>query len=377
MKVLHLIDTVKSNAIPWFYNLINHLPETENTLSSWVNNGTHQEAYRLIKYPYAEKKGPSFISKLYNKALRLYRDKNYVHYVKKNIGEVDLIHAHFAHVGWNDLKLKKLLNVPYIVSFYGYDYESIPYKFPIWKKRYTELFQKADLIIAEGQFGANKLIEMGCPVNKVRVCHLGVDVDLIPVTSRNKQQDELSLIQIAAIREKKGQVYSIKAFIKLLPICPNMHLTIVGEDQDNQLDYFKSLIPLEYEDKITFVDRIDFSTLYSYLNSFQVFIHPSCYSAERDCEGGAPIVLLDAQATGMPVIATTHCDIPDEVIHEETGLLTAEKDVEALSDSIRAFYKMDQSKYDTYVTKCRKHIEKHYDVKYCGKNMRSVYDSLV
>ena len=37
-----------------------------------------------------------------------------------------------------------------------------------------------------------------------------------------------------------------------------------------------------------------------------------------DCEGGAPIVLLDAQATGLPIISTKHCDIPDEVSHKKS-----------------------------------------------------------
>ncbi len=56
---------------------------------------------------------------------------------------------------------------------------------------------------------------------------------------------------------------------------------------------------------------------------------------DMDCEGGAPVVLLDAQATGMPVISTTHCDIPDEVVHGETGLLSPEKDVGALAELIK------------------------------------------
>ena len=68
------------------------------------------------------------------------------------------------------------------------------------------------------------------------------------------------------------------------------------------------------------------------MEGYHVFIQPSCYTATRDCEGGAPLVLLNAQATGMPVITTTHCDIPDEVIHNETGLLTAERDIEGLVD---------------------------------------------
>jgi glycosyltransferase involved in cell wall biosynthesis len=57
------------------------------------------------------------------------------------------------------------------------------------------------------------------------------------------------------------------------------------------------------------------------------------------------VVLLDAQATDMLVIATTHCDIPSEVIQNETGLLTPEKDVEGLTNSIRYFCELDNAPY--------------------------------
>ncbi len=93
--------------------------------------------------------------------------------------------------------------------------------------------------------------------------------------------------------------------------------------------------------KITFIDSINFEKLHEFMKNYQVFIHPSCYTDQRDCEGGAPIAILDAQATGMPVISTTHCDIPDEVIDKmvgyaerarREGMLALEEDSENESD---------------------------------------------
>lgn len=361
LRILHLLDVVKPNSIPWFYNLVKHIPNANNILATWNFYGTDSEM-KVIGYPLNEKMGESFLHKLYNKFLKMVRESNYPNYVKKKVGKIDLIHAHFAHVGWQDLKLKKLLNVPYIVSFYGYDYESIPYKYPQWKERYRQLFHEADFIIAEGGFGAQKLVEMGCPPEKVKVHRLGVEVDKIPYHEREKKEGELNLVQIAAIREKKGQVFTIKAFLKALEKCPNMSLTIVGEDQDLQIGYFRTLIPAKHADKIKFVDRIDFKRLYEYLEQFHVFIHPSCYASDRDCEGGAPIVLLDAQATGMPIISTTHCDIPDEVVNGVTGLLSPEKDVDKLANSIKYFYEMEGDDYHRFANKARIHIEQNYDI---------------
>ncbi len=87
-------------------------------------------------------------------------------------------------------------------------------------------------------------------------------------------------------------------------------------------------------------------------------------------------MLLDAQATGMPVISTTHCDIPDEVRHNETGLLSPEKDIEALAQSIKRFYEMDDIQYHKFSQAARKHMELHYDVVNNSKELAAVYRKL-
>jgi len=119
---------------------------------------------------------------------------------------------------------------------------------------------------------------------------------------------------------------------------------------------------LNLSNNVHFLPAIDYEKLYSTLEEYDVFIHPSCYAEDRDCEGGAPIVLLDAQATGMPVIATTHCDIPDEVIHQKTGLLSEEKNFNELAKNITTFYQMDGKLFNLFTKNARHHIENNYNI---------------
>ena len=77
----------------------------------------------------------------------------------------------------------------------------------------------------------------------------------------------------------------------------------------------------------------------------------------------------------MPIIATQHCDIPDEVIHGKTGLLAEEGDIKALSDDILTFSAMGQSEYDEYANNARAHVENSFDIETSAINLLTKYES--
>jgi len=158
-----------------------------------------------------------------------------------------------------------------------------------------------------------------------------------------------------------------------LDTCPGLTLTLVGGAKDPRYKeaVLKEIRVLGLEGIVKVYDQIDFSTLHHFLSSFHVFIHPSCYTSQRDCEGGAPIVILDAAATGMPVISTRHCDIPSEVKHEETGLLADERDVSMLASYIKRFYQMDQKEYVSFARNGRKKISELFD---CKENAGKLFE---
>ena len=86
---------------------------------------------------------------------------------------------------------------------------------------------------------------------------------------------------------------------------------------------------------------------------------------------------MDTQATGMPVISTFHCDIPEEVIHNLTGILTPEKDVSLLADSIIKFYKMDQKEFQSYCEESRRHVVKEFNIVVNAKKLQFIYNELL
>jgi colanic acid/amylovoran biosynthesis glycosyltransferase len=378
MKALQLIGTYLPTTQNWCYRMLKNIPDAELIVVSdkFLNTDTFKlpgaKFIRTTPVVY-DPSSPWLVRKALGAVRRLlqpFYDRRLVGYAKN----ADILHAHFANVGWKYLWLARLTGTPLIISFYGYDYERLPKSDRDWYGRYRTMFEQAALFLAEGEAGRDKLIGMGCPPEKVAVARLGVDTESIAASGRSKTAEELRLVQIASFVEKKGYETTVKAFITAARRCPDMSLTLVGKDQEGLRGRVEKLIDESgVSEKICIIDGIDFSGLHNYLSEFHVLIHPSRHAANGDCEGGAPIVLLDAQATGMPVISTMHCDIPSEVVHGKTGLLSDEDSVEALAGSIERFYRMDGAEYQAFCKAARGHVIENYDAKNCGARLREIY----
>jgi colanic acid/amylovoran biosynthesis glycosyltransferase len=370
----------------WAYQLIRQTPDIQVEIAAplLIQNHFLDPEFHYWKAPWQGKNPENEwnISSLQQLRARLLFQvwEGYQNYLFRQLQHdpPDLLHAHFANVGWYYSSLAQRLNRPFLISFYGYDYERLPHKKPVFRKRYQQLFRKAAGFICEGEHGAEQLIRMGCSPEKVYVIHLGIEPKEIPFWERHKSRGQLHLFQAATYTEKKGHQYTLQAFQKALEHCPNLQLTLVGEVVDQDIyQWVRNFVNThQLGDRVHFSDFIPYSEFHQKMKDFHLFIHPSCYAKDKDCEGGAPVVFLDVQAGGMPVLSTRHCDIPSEVIHGRTGWLCAEKDVDCLSEGIRTFYEMDSAAYFSYQEQARAHVATHYDIAESGRQLRALYQKI-
>jgi len=381
LRALHVFDIYLNNTENWAFSLMNHLPAVDVIVASknFISCDFYSPKFTYLRFPIQGRANPrrALAGRLYNLAAREIQ-RWYPAYVAVRSGRVDVIHSHFAVAGWKYLDLSARLEAPHIVSFYGFDYEYLPFIEPVWHDRYQALFAKANLFLCEGPFGAATLMRQGCPGKKIAIAPLGVEVTRIPFHRRRKRRGVLRLVQIASFREKKGHLYTARAFAEALRTVPELTLTFVGSDPVGLRKQLQaSITGTVAEGKIQFMEGISFSRLHDFLSDFDAFIHPSLRTDQMDSEGGAPVVLLDAQATGMPVLSTEHADIPSVVQHGVTGLLSAERDVGALAKSIIRFAEMENDEYQEFSAAARRHVEEHYGVVDCARHIRAVYQALV
>lgn len=327
-----------------------------------------QNVYSILKR--------SIVSKILNmvhiKLTGSYPTRYFEKIIKEN--NVKLLHAHFGTEGVRYLKLKKNLDLPIITTFYGSDVSMNPKK-SYWKKQYIRLFQEGDLFLTEGNNMKQELIKLGCPENKIIVQHLGVDLTTFNFTPRTLPENGNIVILIAgSFREKKGIPYAIRAFAKVKKDHPNIQLRILGDGPLR--DQIESLIAeLDISDSVTLLGYQPHDVFLTEATNAHIFMLPSITARNGDTEGGAPVAILEVQATGLPVISSYHADIPAVVVDGKSALLAPERDVETLAKHL--CYLVEHPEVWSAMGRAgREHVEQEYDVMVQVGKLEEIYDVL-
>jgi len=264
------------------------------------------------------------------------------HYLKAIKSDIDLLHAHFGYQGYRALHLKEKLDIPLVTTFYGYDISKLPAQSQEWRDKYKVLFEKGNLFLAEGPYLKKQISNAGCKKKKIRVNHLGVEVDNYKFEVRKRYECEpLRILMAGRFVERKGFLDGLKAFKRYLDLGGEALLTIVGDAKDTQRSEHvkrkmkKYVSSKSLSKKVVFKGFVQKKELKKEYYKHNILLSPSKTSSTSDNEGGAPVILTEAQATGLPVVSTYHCDIPEVVLDGKTGLLSEEGNIEGISNNIQ------------------------------------------
>lgn len=381
MKILHVFDQFLNQTMNWVHRLMN-ATDVQHHVSSLIyvqhafemeDVNVHITPLQKIMKTASTEWDVRLHHRLYQKMARSYHLSSLKRYIEEN--RIDIVHFHFATTA---ALMSEMLDWPIktVVSFYGFDYRHALLSKPELKVSYQKIFEKVNLILVEGQSGHLALEDLGARPESIATLHLGIDLQKVGHDSRMKSVDDLKLLHAATFTPKKGQLASIKAFQRAKQNCPNMTLELVGEVGDSKyFDYCKK--EMMQTEGIRIRPFVTHEKWYDFIKNYDILIQPSRVADSGDCEGGAPVSLIDAQAIGRPVISTFHCDIPEVVKHDVTGILVEEDDIFGLSQAIEKFYKMTNQEYALMSAEGRKHIEKSYDIVQSGSRLKQLYAKIV
>lgn len=249
-----------------------------------------------------------------------------------NRRHADLLHVYFGHTGVHLLPFLQRWPKASVVSFHGMDVQARAHD-PSYEPRLRELLQTTTLVLARSHSLLDRLRELGCPEEKLRVNRTGIPLDQFPQVQRTAPTDgSWRFVQACRLIEKKGLDDALHAFARFVQTQPLAHFTIAGEGP--LLESLATLCrQLGIASNVTFAGFLKGRALCDLFHDSHIFIHPSRLTEDGNQEG-IPNAMLEAMATGLPVIATLHGGIPEAVRKDVTGLLVPERDVDGLHASI-------------------------------------------
>jgi colanic acid/amylovoran biosynthesis glycosyltransferase len=287
-----------------------------------------------------------------------------------------LVHAHFAVDGVLALPIVRKLQVPLIVTLHGYDVTvtddvlSRSRTGRLYLKRRRQMWQQASVFLCVSEFLKRAALRAGFPESKLRTHYIGVDRSEFPV--RTEPPDAVAVLFVGRLVEKKGCEHLIRAMHAVQQHIPHAALTIVG---DGPLRRSLEDLAASLGVRCRFTGAAPSTLVRQLLRQAAVVCAPSCTAANGDSEG-LPIVVLEAQSMGVPVVSTYHAGIPEAVIHGQTGLLAAEGDTSALAGNLLLLLENEKLRAE-YGARGAQRIGERFDLQSQTSNLEDIYEEVL
>lgn len=294
----------------------------------------------------------------------------------KNI-KAKLIHAHFGIDGVLALPLARKTHLPLLVTFHGYDITSNDcskyvsgWNYETYNRGRQILFKEAKSLIAVSHFIRSQLIAKGCPEEKIIVHYIGIDTDkFTPDPTINRQP---VVLFVGRLVEKKGCEYLIRAMAQVQSFMPEVKLVIIGDGiWREKLEQLAEQLLHSYR----FLGAQPPEIVKTWMNQSQLLAVPSVTAATGDTEG-APMVVLEAQAMGLPVVGSIHAGIPELVLEGETGLLAKEKDWKTMAEKMISILK-DNIFWHKLSQQGQERVNTNFNLRTQTQALETIYDRLI
>jgi len=274
-----------------------------------------------------------------------------------------------------------LRKIPVVISMHGSDvYIAERFKPVGWVARWA--FKRAAAVTASSPDLMQRAQKLGAPLQPHRavVIPYGADPSVFRAPAMPRPElrqklgfgeDEQILFCIGRLVYKKGFEYAIKALPQVLLKFPRARLIIAGQG-DLHAELEEQVLAACVKKHVTFTGAIQHDKVPEYLAGCDLFLLPSIVDKSGNVDG-LPNTLMEALATGVPVIASSIGGVALAVEDKVNGLLVAQRDSAALAEAI-CLLLSDSEKRNKFAAAGRARVERELNWTEIARRYQKVFE---
>lgn len=341
------------------------------------------EIYRIsiFKSAFLDKIIPNFLDHRILLGLKLKK------FIKKiNLEEYDLIHINDSKISYflNKEIIKKVPAVISVNDYYAYESSWNPFKLPYFSTdfllRYVyynmirildgKFLKLANMLMTNTKYTANSIhMTFNIPKNKIAVIYRGIDIDKFQYTPKKNKYTNHKILFIGKNMERKGAIYIIKAFPKILDKFPDSKLTLIGRPT---FLYKRKIMKYAEQHKLiknmTIIYSVEQREAPNLFKESNVFVFPPIIE-------NLARTLYEAQATKTPIVTTKVGANPEGVSNKGAILVDAKKE-DQIADAVISIFS-DPKKAETMGKDGFKRVKYLFNKKIMLNNTLHLYHAVI
>ena len=251
-----------------------------------------------------------------------YLDSKMHDFMRQKVAGFDIIYCQYDWIGtvFAKIKCKSRFKGKLVVCVRGGSLKNRVKENP---QGYKLLFKYTDLFLPVCCYFAQSLIDLGVQKEKIIVHHSAIDCKAISYKQRDYSHGPIRILSVARLRHSKGLEFGIKAIARLCRKYPDICYTIIGGG--TLFIELKNLINrLGMNKNIKLLGWQQHKEVVKHLYRSHILLHSSIGSE------GIPNVIMEAFASGLPVVSTLVNGIPEIVEDGISGFVVMPRRVKAL-----------------------------------------------
>ena len=271
----------------------------------------------------------------------------------------DVVHAHFGPTGALALVLRRmgLLAAPLVTTFHGVDLAAgtgdpnSPFPYP-W------LFSRGEAFTVNSAFSRSRALDLGAPPERLHQLPVGVDVARIPYSPRSLPAGASPrLLSVGRLEEVKGFGYGLEALAEVRRRGVPASYTIIGGGA-LEASLRQRAARLGVGESVRLTGPLPFAAVVEELARHHLFLMPGVATGDGQVEAQGR-VLLEAQASGLPIVASRIGGIPESVA-PGAGQLVPPRDAASLAEAVVELCR-EPGRWEGMGEAGRRHVEAHFD----------------